>query len=292
MNTDVLNARIREYAAASAVEQENVLQELMQHFILASLSRAGMFFEAMFHGGASLRIIHGTNRFSEDLDFLLKHPDPDFRWKKYLKAVGRDCMREGIEFEMQDRSSANAADRGAFLKTDSIGTILLLALPFERYNPRRMRIKLEIDTNPPAGSAFETRYITFPVVAAITTQALSSGFAAKAHALLCRRNVKGRDWYDFAWYISRKVRIKRTLLSNALHRQGPWAGQSIGLTTEWFIERIRKAIRRIDWEEARADVRRIITTGGQSSLDSWSTEFFLYQLEQMKLDVFEDEDAS
>ncbi len=147
MIADVLNARIREYAPASALEQENVLQELMQHYVLASLSRAGMFSEAIFHGGTCLRIIHGMSRFSEDLDFLLKWPDPGFRWKKYLEAVDRDCAQEGIEFVLQDKSAADNAVQKAFLKTDSIGKVLLLAFPFDRPNPRKIRIKLEIDTN-------------------------------------------------------------------------------------------------------------------------------------------------
>ena len=237
MIANVLNARIREYAPASAVEQENVLQELMQHYVLASLSRAGMFSEAIFHGGSCLRIIHGMSRFSEDLDFLLKRPDPGFRWKKYLEAVDRDCAQEGIEFGLLDKSAADNAVQKAFLKTDSIGKVLLLALPFERPNPRKIRIKLEIDTNPPAGSAFQTSYITFPGVAAVTTQTLPSGFGTKAHALLYRRYVKGRDWYDFVWYTSRKIKPDLELLQNALFQQG---------------------------------------------LDAWSTEFFLYQLEQLK----------
>jgi predicted nucleotidyltransferase component of viral defense system len=205
-----------------------VLQELMQHYVLASLSRAGMFSEAIFHG---------VSRFSEDLDFLLKRPDPGFRWNKYLEAVDRDCAQEGIEFGLLDKSAADNAVQKAFLKTDSIGKVLLLALPFERPNPRKIRIKLEIDTNPPAGSAFQTSYITFPGVAAVTTQTLPSGFGTKAHALLCRRYVKGRDWYDFVWYTSRKIKPDLELLQNALFQQG---------------------------------------------LDAWSTEFFLYQLEQLK----------
>jgi len=88
---DVLNARIREYAPVDATEQENVLQELMQHYVLASLSRVGMFSEAIFHGGTCLRIVHGMNRFSEDLELLLKQPDPTFRWAKHVEAVARDC---------------------------------------------------------------------------------------------------------------------------------------------------------------------------------------------------------
>ena len=276
MIANVLNARIREYAPASAVEQENVLQELMQHYVLASLSRAGMFSEAIFHGGSCLRIIHGMSRFSEDLDFLLKRPDPGFRWKKYLEAVDRDCAQEGIEFGLLDKSAADNAVQKAFLKTDSIGKVLLLALPFERPNPRKIRIKLEIDTNPPAGSAFQTSYITFPGVAAVTTQTLPSGFGTKAHALLCRRYVKGRDWYDFVWYTSRKIKPDLELLQNALFQQGPWAGRPLEMTPEWFFDNMGAAIRRVDWKEARSDVRRFVPTVEQQGLDAWSTEAFLY----------------
>ena len=89
----VLSARIREYAPASPIEQENVLQELMQHYVLSSLSRAGLFVEAMFHGGTCLRIVFAMNRFSEDLDFLLKRPNPDFRWQGYLESIRRDCAQ-------------------------------------------------------------------------------------------------------------------------------------------------------------------------------------------------------
>ena len=282
MISDVLNARIREYAPASAPEQENVLQELMQHYVLASLSRAGMFAQAIFHGGTCLRIIHGMSRFSEDLDFLLKRPDPAFRWNVFLEAVKRDCAYEGIELELQDKSTTDNAVRKAFLKTDSIGKVLLLAFPFERTNPRKIRIKLEIDTNPPAGSSFQTSYITFPGVAAVTTQTLPSGFGTKAHALLCRKYVKGRDWYDFVWYTSRKVTPDLPLLQNALYQQGPWAGRSLDLTPDWLVDNLAATIRRVDWKEARSDVRRFVPTAEQPGLDAWSTEFFLYQLEQLK----------
>lgn len=282
MIADVLNARIREYAPANALEQENVLQELMQHYVLASLSRAGMFSEAIFHGGTCLRIVRGMNRFSEDLDFLLKRPDPGFRWQKYLQAVGRDCAQEGIEFDLQDKSAEDVAVQKAFLKTDSVGKVLLLALPFERPNPRKIRIKLEIDTNPPAGSSFQTSFITFPGVAAITTQTLSSGFGTKAHALLCRRYVKGRDWYDFVWYTSRKVKPDLGLLQNALRQQGPWAGQPLTVTPEWLIENLGAVIRKVDWRQARMDVQRFLPTTEQAALDSWGTDLFLYQLDRMK----------
>lgn len=278
MIADLLTTRIREYAPANALEQENVLQELMQHYVLASLSREGLFSEAMFHGGTCLRIVYGMSRFSEDLDFLLKAPDPAFRWGRFLDRVRRDCVEEGIEFEVQDRSKANSAVQKAFLKTDSIGKILILELPFERHRTKKVSIKLEIDTNPPVGSDFKTSYITFPVISPITTQALESGFATKAHALLCRKYVKGRDWYDFVWYISRKTRINLLLLRNALFQQGPWAGQPLEMNINWFIDAMNDTIKTIDWQAARLDVQRFIPQREQEGIASWNTDFFLYQL--------------
>ena len=257
------------------------MQELMQHYVLSSLSRAGLFAEAMFHGGTCLRIVFAMNRFSEDLDFLLKRPNPDFRWQGYLESVRRDCAQEGISFEVQDKSQSATAVQKAFLKTDSIGKILALDLPFERYQPRKVRIKLEIDINPPAGSTFTTSYITFPVTAPLTTQSLESGFALKLHALLCRSYIKGRDWYDFVWYVARKIRPDLDLLGHALHQQGPWAGQTVTVTMPWVQENMEAVIRRIDWHTVRADIQRFLPLREQEGLRTWSTDFFLNQLARM-----------
>jgi len=277
----VLSARLRDYAPASAVEQENVLQELMQHYVLTSLSRAGLFAEAMFHGDTCLRIVHAMNRFSEDLDFLLKEPSPSFRWQRYLESVRKDCAQEGIPFEVQDKSQAGMAVQKAFLKTDSVGKVLTLELPFERHRPRKIRIKLEIDINPPAGSTFTTSYITFPVTTPMTTQSLESGFALKLHALFCRSYVKGRDWYDFVWYVARKTSPDLALLGQALRQQGPWAGQQITVTMGWVRENMEAAIRRIDWTAARDDVQRFVPLREQEGLRAWSAEFFLFYLARM-----------
>lgn len=283
----VLSARIRAYAPANAVEQENVLQELLQHYVLASLSRAGMFAEVMFHGGTCLRIVCGMNRFSEDLDFLLKQPNRNFRWQRYLESVRKDCAQEGITFEVQDKSHAGTAVQKAFLKTDSIGKILAMDLPFERYQARKIRIKLEIDTNPPAGSTFTTSYITFPVTAPLTTQSLESGFALKLHALLGRPYVKGRDWYDFVWYVARQTKPDLDLLAHALYQQGPWAGQQLTVTRRWVQDCMAAVIRRMDWTAARNDVQRFLPLREQEGLRAWTADFFLYQLTRLNDDAEE-----
>ncbi|MEI7832920.1 MAG: nucleotidyl transferase AbiEii/AbiGii toxin family protein [bacterium] len=275
---------MQEYAPANPIEQENVLQELMQHYVLASLSRAGLFTTAMFHGGTCLRVIYGMNRFSEDLDFLLREPAPNFRWQDYLEACQEDFAQEGIPFEVQDKSQAGTAVQKAFLKTDSIGKVLAIDLPFERYQSRKIRIKLEIDTNPPAGSSFTTSYITFPTTTSLTTQSLESGFALKIHALLCRPYIKGRDWYDFVWYIARKVKPDLNLLGNALQQQGPWAGKHITVTMSWVQESLESAIRRIDWIAAQNDVQRFLPLNEQPGLQSWGVDFFLHYLLRMNIE--------
>ena len=277
----ILSAKLNEYAPANAVEQENVFQEIVQHYVLASLSRAGLFAAAMFHGGTCLRIVNGMSRFSEDLDFLLKQPDPSFRWGQYLAAVQKDCAQNGIPFELQDKSQAGTAVQKAFLKTDVIGKSLTLELPFERHQNRKTRIKLEIDTNPPAGSTFTTSFITFPVTAPLATQTLESGFALKLHALLCRPYVKGRDWYDFVWYVARNTRPNLALLGCALNQHGPWAGQEIPVDLGWLEKSMETTIRRVDWTSARNDVARFLPLREQEGLRLWGAEFFLYHVSRM-----------
>ena len=280
MLSDVLQARIREYAPANAIEQENMLAELMQHYVLASLSRSGLFSAAMFHGGTCLRICHSMNRFSEDLDFLLKQPDRQFAWEPHLRRIAADCEAEGLRIEIQDRNHAMGAVRKAFVKTDSIGSVVTLDLPFERVS-KKIRIRLEIDINPPPGSSFETSYLTFPTTAPLTTQTLSSGFATKTHALLCRRYVKGRDWYDFLWYVARLTVPDLALLGNALMQQGPWQDRHFEVSNEWLLHTLQAKIDSVDWQRAADDVRRFLPLSEQRGLDSWTVDLFLHQVERM-----------
>ncbi len=282
MIEDALAQKIREYGPATAIEQENILQEIMQQFVLTSLGRAGFFLEAAFHGGTFLRIVHKLDRFSEDLDFVLKKPEKTFQWSRFLDPVIRDCRQEGIHFELADKSSLDSAVKKAFLKTDSIGTLLMVDLPYSRYARRKLKIKLEIDINPPRGSAFETHYLAFPVMTALTTQDMPSAFASKMHALLCRTYTKGRDWYDFLWYVNHDTRLNFDLLTNAVDQVGPWQGTGIKADTQWLIEHLRKRIQTIDWLKARQDVERFLPTRRQPDLQLWNTDLFLYHAEKLE----------
>jgi len=252
MISDIFRQRISALGPGNAVEQENMLQELMQHLVLASLSRAGFFSVGCFHGGTCLRILYGTSRFSEDLCFLLKKPDPGFRWNPFLERIRRDCLADGIHFDVQDKTRADTVVQKAFLKTDSIGQILTLDLPFQRDRGKKIRVKLEVDANPPAGSRFESRYITFPMTAAITTQDLGSGFATKSHALLCRGYTKGRDWYDFLWYVSAAQTVggHRRPGPGCFQRGAPSTGGRRGIQPASGVVGPRKRSLSLRWDES------------------------------------------
>ena len=119
----VLEEKIREYVITSVLDQENVLQEIVQQMVLVSLSRAGLFSnaQAVFHGGTCLRIVYGMNRFSEELVFFLKRPDPGFSWQGYVKHVVKDGNDEGLRFSVRDRAKEETAVKKAILRTDSFG---------------------------------------------------------------------------------------------------------------------------------------------------------------------------
>jgi len=276
----VLEEKIKEYAVTSALDQENVLQEIVQQIVLASLSRAGLFSsaQAVFHGGTCLRIVYGMNRFSEDLNFFLKRPDPGFTWQGYLEHVVRDGKGEGLSFDVQPKAEDKTAVKKALLRTDSFGKDLSSVLPFTRDPRKLIKVKLEIDVNPPRGSTFETRYLAFPVTTAITTQSLESGFAMKIGAMLYRTYVKGRDWYDFIWYVNKKIAPDLGLLSRSIDQQGPWAGQGIEVDPGWVETTLKGRIAEIDWGVVRQDVGRFLPLREQETLKLWGRDFFLHHL--------------
>lgn len=276
----VLEQRIGEYTITNALDQENVLQEIVQQIVLASLSRAGLFAKdrAVFHGGTCLRIVHGMNRFSEDLDFFLRRPDPGFSWRRYLEQAVRDGQGEGLRFSFQDRHGERTAVRKAFLRTDSFGQDADSALPYARDPRKPIKVKLEIDVNPPPGSTVETRYLAFPVTTAITTQSLGSGFAMKIGAMLGRTYTKGRDWYDYIWYVQKKIIPDLDLLGRAISQHGPWSGRKVKVDPRWVETNLRKRILEIDWKTAQRDVEQFLPLREQETLKLWGREFFLHHL--------------
>jgi predicted nucleotidyltransferase component of viral defense system len=280
MSIDIIQQRLDLAKPESPQRQDQMLREILQEIALSALSQAGFFKTAAFHGGTCLRIIYGLRRFSEDLDFILKMPDPDFSWKRYSNALAKEFSLFGIELEIKDRTKLPTAIKSVFIKHNSVGKILSLTYPM---HPRKkLAVKLEIDTNPPAGSQFEIRHLTFPTPFSVLVQNLTSGMANKLHALLCRSYTKGRDWFDFLWYLSRKEIPDFTLLQNALIQQGPWAGQELQIDKTWLLNALETKIRECNWDDARRDVSNFLERLEQRGLKTWGIDFFISQLEHLE----------
>ncbi|WP_303905956.1 nucleotidyl transferase AbiEii/AbiGii toxin family protein [Thiohalomonas denitrificans] len=277
---EMIEKRLKEYKASDPHEEENALKEIMQEILLFALWRAGFFEVAAFQGGTSLRILHGLRRFSEDIDFILKEPDPAFSWSPFLEVLEETSKEFGIAPEVLDKPHMDGAIRAAVIKDNSIANQLNLA--FMNGQPdKKLKIKLEIDTNPPEGSGFEYSYLDFPVDYEVCHQDVSSNFSLKTHALLCREYLKGRDWYDFTWYIAQGVTPDLPLLENALIQYGPWQGKELKLDREWLVQAFKEKIGTIDWTEAAEDVRRFLRPVEKKSLDLWSERFFMSKVDKL-----------
>ncbi len=281
MSVKMIEKKLESYFAKSEGEELQALREITQEVILASLGRIGFFNQAAFQGGTCLRIMHGLNRFSEDLDFTLLEPNPDFTWQEYLERVVKDLITFGYQLEVTDRHDTDSSVRLAFLKDEALGKILNLHYAGKKSILGKIRIKLEIDINPPAGGQNEMKYVDFPYLSPITVQNLPTLFAGKIHALLCRTYLKGRDWYDFIWYTARKTTVNYQYLEEALSQSGPLKGLSLHIDKIWLLEALRQKIESIDWVEARKDVRRFIPVSEQFSIDLWNSEVFLQQLSKL-----------
>ena len=207
MSVEIVQRQLEKYQCQTPLDEENAIKEITQEIALMALSRTGFFRIAEFHGGTALRILHGLQRFSEDLDFALFKPEKNFDWQNYFLAIETELKIYGYNVELQDRSITNQTVKKAFLKDNSVGKVLILQYPEIFHTQKKIRIKLEIDTNPPLGAISELKYLSFPLSFSVIAQDLSSSFAGKIHALLCRNYLKGRDWYDFVWYAGQRVNI-------------------------------------------------------------------------------------
>lgn len=278
---DIIKEKLRRYRATNALEEANAVKEILQEIALYALWRAKFFEQALFQGGTSLRILHGLPRFSEDLDFILRAPDTSFDWPPYLHTLTEIVGQFGLRLDAQPRGRMDKAIRQALLKDNSIASQLDLSFAGSG-RPKTIQIKLEIDVNPPSGSAEETSYLDFPLDYVVRHQDLPSNFALKIHALLCRGFLKGRDWFDFSWYVSRGVVPNLALLRNALVQAGPWSGdEALQVDLPWINDALSAAIAQIDWANAAEDVRRFLRPAEQTSLELWSEDFFLAKTQKL-----------
>jgi hypothetical protein len=278
---ELIQQRLDSYQAFSPVEEEQASKEIIQEIALYALWRAGFFEVAAFQGGTSLRILHQLPRFSQGLDFILKNPDPDFDWSGYLAQL-LSCFEEyGLKSEALSKGPMDQRIKKAVIKDNSVTNQLKLSF-YKGHQDQKINIKLEIDVEPPADSGYEYTYLDFPTDYEVCHQDLSSNFALKIHALLCRGFLKGRDWYDFSWYIRQGVSPNLAHLKNALAQFGPWQGrEDLVVDLSWLKVVLQEKIDAIDWKQAAADVERFLKPAEQKSLELWGARFFSQKLSRL-----------
>ena len=283
----VISEMLKKYQTTGLTDKKNAIKEIMQEIVLCGLSRAGFFKKAAFYGGTALRIFYGLDRFSEDLDFSLISPDPEFDLSAYFSTLRKELAAYGLNVEIAEKEKTHdSAIRSAFLKGNTKEHILLFyasdPIANEIAHNESIKIKFEVDTNPPVGANVEHKYRLLPAPYEITLYDAPSLFAGKAHAVICRawkNRVKGRDLYDYVFYLSRGVSLNICHLKARLVQSGVWKEED-AFTVEDAKRLLYARFDSIDYEQAKEDVKPFVKD--TAALDLWSADFFKQITEMIK----------
>ena len=274
----IFDQMLSRYEIRTTEDKHNALHEVMHQITLAALYRAGFFNEAAFYGGTCLRIFHNLPRFSEDMDFSLLKKDDKFSLEDYFDAITDEFKSLGREVVISKKNKTSSTQiESAFLKDNS-----------EVYNikfqtQRTVKIKIEVDTNPPLFFNTEYNLSLLPFSFMTRCFTLPGLFAGKMHAILFRnwkQRVKGRDWYDLEWYIRNEHKLSFKHLKERCIQSGHI--DNIGFTPDQLILLLKKRVEETNIEMVKADVKPFIQN--TNDLAIWSTEYFLKLIDFIKFE--------
>ena len=276
---EVIARMLHRYENRSVEDYVRALREILQEIALLGLWRSKFFEKAAFYGDTALRILYGSDRYSEDLDFSLLKPMPDFDISRYISALEREIRSFGFQVSVTVRKkNAESPVQSAFLKADTLKHLLVIetASDIARQIPRGqvMKIRIEVDTNPPMGFDTENKFLLQPIPFSVRTFVLSDLFAGKMHAVLCRQwksRIKGRDWYDLVWYASYHPQLHLGHLERRMIQSGH-VKEREALTKEEFSLRTSHAIDKLDVNQIKKEVEPFVKN--PEALEVWSKEFF------------------
>lgn len=235
-------------AADTPRQAQNVVREYLQARILDSLQRAGAMVPLAFHGGTALRFLYGSVRYSEDLDLALEQSRALYDFRSYLRLIQSDLSAEG--YAVTSRVNDRKVVHSAFVRFGG----LLYELGLSAQRDQALSVKIEVDTNPPAGAGLETTIVRRHLTLRLQHHDRASLLAGKLHAILQRPYLKGRDIYDLLWYLSDPdwPAPNLELLNNALQQAGWTAGQ---VTAQNWPELVRDRLQGLRWNQVVGDVR-------------------------------------
>lgn len=274
---NVFDEMLASYETGNDNDRLNAVHEIMQQVALGGLYNGGFFNKAAFYGGTCLRIFHGLDRFSEDMDFSLLAPDPGFRLDPYFDAIITEFAALGQSIDITTKEkTAQSTIQSAFLKSDTAQYDIHLG------HDRKIKIKIEVDTTPPLGFSTEQKLLLQPFSFYTNCFTLPDLFAGKMHALIYRswkNRVKGRDWYDFEWYVRKNVAMD---FKHFCERAYQFGSEEPGrLTPDRFRAILKDKIKETDIRQVKDDVMPFIKD--QNKLNIWSTEYFLQLADMVKL---------
>ena len=286
---EALQRMLNRYDLKSLQDYKNAIKEIIQEIALLGLWRAKFFEKGAFYGGTALRIIHQLDRFSENLDFTLLRPDPNFDIASYEKAVKNELQSLGFtaQVEKKKKTKQSAID-SAFIKVNTLQHLLFIGIPGGVDKgigtQEVMKIRFEVDTDPPSDDAVtESALLLLPHPFSVKTLRLEDLFAGKVHAVLCREwkgRVKGRDWYDLVWFISRSISLNINYLEKRMCQSGYW-GIKQKMSYEDLMLLFDNKINRLDINSAKADIINFIKDSSQ--LEMWSRDFFMQVVRKIRI---------
>ena len=276
---NIITQMLAKYEIKNVDDEINALKEIIQEIVLSGLSRGNFFDVAAFYGGTALRIFHHLDRFSEDLDFALIEANSDFQLSSYFPYIERELKAYGLNLEVSTKKKINESNiTSAVVRGDTLEHILKFFPNRENnqynYLLKKIKIKFKVDINPPSGANYEYKYKLLPSPHQIRIYDMSSLFAGKIHAILCRNwkiRVKGRDLYDYVFFLANHTSVNLELIKNKLI-----ASNYIDPNSSFDILVLKKLLiakfSMIDYKEAKEDVLPFIKDF--QSLNLWSQDFF------------------
>lgn len=275
----ILSEMLEKYEIKTDKDEINALKEIIQELVISGLSKSDFFNRAAFYGGTALRIFYDLDRFSEDLDFALVSPDKNFDLSAYFPFIEKEVSLYGLNLKVDTKIKTKESNiSSAFLKGDTMEHILIFFSESNLQNNskllRDIKIKFEIDINPPSGAEYEIKYKLLPTPHSVRLYNKESLFAGKIHAILCRNwshRTKGRDLYDYAFFLSKNVKVNMNLVKSKLVESNVLK-EDDNFDINILKNMLNEKFKLIDYDAAKNDVAPFLDDS--TKLNIWKLEFF------------------
>ena len=277
---------VKSHNPSTIDETKAIIREIVQSIVLIGLSRSGFFSKASFYGGTALRIFYNLNRYSEDLYFTLNNAEPDFSIELYTSKIKEVALSYGLELEIMIKNKKTKSPiESAFAKLNTYQTFISLKLDNKiistLHKDELLKVKFEIDCNPSLGFKNETKWLDIPEFAQVVVLDEPSLFAGKLHAILCRNyknTVKGRDYYDFLFYVQKRIKPNLIYLRNKLIETG-----KINVLDHFDLNVLKSMLKeqfeKVDFNQVKQDAMRFVFKN--EDLSYYTKDLFIQMVEKI-----------